>query len=31
MTWLVENGKVVHEHSSAPADLSTAKVLLGGE
>jgi uncharacterized protein (TIGR02246 family) len=31
MTWVVEAGKVVHEHSSAPANLSTAKVLLGGE
>jgi hypothetical protein len=31
MTWVVEGGKVVHEHSSAPADLATGKVILGGE
>jgi ketosteroid isomerase-like protein len=31
MTWVVEEGKVVHEHSSAPADLETGKVLLSGE
>ncbi|HEU5362169.1 MAG TPA: nuclear transport factor 2 family protein [Gaiellaceae bacterium] len=29
MTWVVEEGKVVHEHSSAPADPETGKVILG--
>jgi ketosteroid isomerase-like protein len=27
MTWVVENGKVVHEHSSAPASFETGAVL----
>jgi ketosteroid isomerase-like protein len=30
-TWVVEDGKVVHEHSSAPADLKTGRVILSGE
>ena len=28
MTWVVENGKVVHEHSSAPAQFADGKVQL---
>jgi ketosteroid isomerase-like protein len=28
MTWVVEDGKVVHEHSSSPASFETGKVIL---
>ena len=28
MSWVVEDGKVVHEHSSSPASFETGKVIL---
>jgi hypothetical protein len=28
MTWVVEGDRVVHEHSSAPADFETGKLIL---